>query len=155
MTLFLALIFLGTLYFFCQNYGHYNQTREKIAALEVRTRLMERQRAELENKKRILSRVSSYMAQARALGLAEDQWTVFEVNVEAPVTFATMALILNQCTNSPSYYFKPISLRIKTALAQDEEVAGTGQPSEASQWNEGDKGDGLLMIKGAFIARNK
>ena len=155
MAFILTVMFFGILYFFVQNYRHFDAARKKIATLEVKARLMEQQRAELQNKKRALDRVSSHMAKARSLGLASDQWTVFEVNVEAPVTFGTMELILNQCTNSAYYYFKPISLRIKTALAQDETVSGNGQPTEASRWNEGGKGDGLLMIKGAFIARNK
>ena len=50
-------------------------------ALTVRTRVMEQQRAELENKW-VLSRVSGYMAKVKSLGLEKGGWTVFDVNVE-------------------------------------------------------------------------
>ena len=149
------MVFLGSVYFFIQTYRQFIHTSEKMAALTVRTRVMEQQRTELENKKRVLSRVSDYMVKVNALGLEKDRWTVFDVNVEAPVTFGTMEQILNQCANSASYYFKPVSLRIKTVLAQDKEIPGQTEFTQTSPSNEGGKGDGLLMIKGAFIARNK
>jgi hypothetical protein len=148
-------MFLGTAYFFIHTYRQFIHMSEKVAALTVRTRVMEQQRTELENKKRVLSRVSGYMAKVKSLGLEKDRWTVFDVNVETPVTFATMEQILNQCTNSTSYYFKPVSLRIRTALAQDEENPGQAESTHTSPSDEGERRDGSLMIKGAFIARNK
>ncbi len=149
------MVFLCIVHFFIQTYRQFIHTREKVEALTVRTRVMEQQRAELENKNRVLSRVSGYMAKVKSLGLEKGGWTVFDVNVEAPVTFGTMEHILNQCTNSASYYFKPVSLRIRTALASDEKTSGHAEFTHTSPSNEGEKGDGLLMIKGAFIARNK
>jgi len=148
-------VFLCIAHFFIQTYRQFIHTREKVEALTVRTRVMEQQRTELKNKKRALSRVSGYMAKVKSMGLGKDRWTVFDVNVEAPVTFGTMEQILNQCTNSASYYFKPVSLRIRTALAQDEEIPGQAEFTPMSLSNEGGKSDGLLIIKGAFIARNK
>ena len=149
------MVFLGAVHFFIQTYRQFIHTSEKVEALTVRARVMEQQKAELENKKRVLSRVSSYMTKVKSLGLEKSRWTVFDVNVETPVTFATMEQILNQCTNSTSYYFKPVSLRIRTALAQDGGIPGQAEFTPASPVNEGGISDGLLIIKGAFIARNK
>jgi hypothetical protein len=151
----LTLVFWCITYFFTQSYRQFVHLNEKVANLTVRTKLMEQQRAELQAKKRVLSRVSGYLAKVKTLGLQKDDWTVFEVNVEAPVTFGTMEQILNQCANSASYYFKPVSLRIKTALAQDKGPTGQTEPALTSLSNEGDQTDGLLMIKGAFIARDQ
>ena len=58
-----------------------------------------------------------------------------------------MKKILEQCTNSKSAYYKPISLHIKK-IASDE-VREKGHSSEKRS------GDLLITLKGKFVARRE
>ena len=85
------------------------------------------------------------------MGLEENRWAVYDINIEEPVTFSEMEQILNQCANSSAYYFKPIIFHAKTMKKLDKE-----KMKKAISVNSEDakQGDMLLTLKGVFYVRD-
>ena len=106
----MAAFFLIAAYFFLTAYNRYAIRQEKKEVLTVRVRILKQQKRETERKKRIISRVNDFINRARSLGLEKNRWSVYDINIDEPVTFFEMEQILEQCENSSVYYFKPISL---------------------------------------------
>ncbi len=135
----------------------------KKEALGVRLKVLQQQKREAERKARILSKLNDFVHRAGSFGLEESGWDTYEVFINEPVTFAEMEQMLNQCTNSADYYFKPISLYAKTgrdpgagpAVVAAEKGAGPKEkmPVTSVGLQGGAKGDVLLTLKGAFVVR--
>jgi hypothetical protein len=124
----------------------------RLEALTVRQRLFKQQAAELERSYRIWQKVSDFMETIRLAGLVEQNWAVYDVAIEEPLSYAELGQLLSQCAFAENQYFKPISLQIKSvdALAADE----TG-PAKKPATADAPKADILLSLKGAFLVRQK
>ena len=117
---------------------------------------MEEQKIQLERKKRILSRVKKFVDTADALGLEESKWATYEVNIAQGIAFFEMEQIVNQCVNTPSYYFRPVSLNIKTnGETGDSNEISEKSDLKSSEIFEDQVGDVLLTLNGAFVVRHK
>ncbi len=116
---------------------------------------MEEQKIQLERKRRILSRVKKFVDKADALGLEESRWATYEVNIAQGIAFFEMEQIVNQCVNTPSYYFRPVSLHIKTNGESDNNEI-SGKPGlKSAEFPEDQVGDVILTLNGAFVVRHK
>lgn len=155
IALILTVGFLVAIHFFLSAYGRYVDQRAEVAAMETRVQQLNRQKLELERKKRTLMQVNRFMAEVRSLGLAKENWTFYNVNIEEPQSFYETQEILRQCAHSTGYYFKPLGLNIRTALATEAE-SETATPAKPPPVVEGEeRGDIKLKLRGAFVARRK
>ena len=116
---------------------------------------MEEQKIQLERKKRILYRVKKFIDTADALGLEESRWATYEVNIAQGVEFYEMEQIVNQCINTPSYYFRPVLLHVKTNGESDNNEISEKPDLKSSEFSEDQVGDVLLTLNGAFVVRHK
>jgi hypothetical protein len=147
----LAIFFFIAAYFFLTTYNRYFINRKKAEVLTLQARLLKQQKNEAELKKHSIFRANNFIDRARSLGLEENRWAVYDINIEEPVTFSEMEQILNQCANSSAYYFKPIIFYAKTARKLDKEKmkkAISVNPEDTKQ------GDMLLTLKGVFYVRH-
>ena len=121
--------------------------------MAARVQQLQRQKAELERKKRTLMKVNKFMAEVRTLGLDKDDWTFYRVNVQEPVSFHDAQQILGQTTHSPGYYFKPNRLNMRTTQVTEADASevSTEETPPTENWAHGDI---LLKLSGAFVARH-
>jgi hypothetical protein len=143
----LAIFFFIAAHFFLTTYNRYFINRKKAEVLTLQARLLKQQKNEAELKKHSIFRANNFIDRARSLGLEENGWAVYDINIEEPVTFSEMEQILNQCANSSAYYFKPIIFYAKTVRELDKE-----KMKKAISVNSEDtkQGDMLLTLKGVF-----
>jgi hypothetical protein len=95
------------------------------------------------------------MADVKAKGLEKTDWTVYEVNMDAPVTFGATEEILTQCANAAAYYFKPVSLSLRIPSAPEEASgAAASGPATADTGQDPVHSDLHLKLRGAFVAPN-
>jgi hypothetical protein len=116
---------------------------------------MEAEKIRLEQKRRILLRVKKFIDKADALGLAESRWAKYEVNIAQGSAFFEMEQIVNQCVNTPSYYFRPVSLHIKTNDGSDNNKISEKPGLKSTEFPEDQVGDVILTLNGAFVVRHK
>lgn len=124
--------------------------------MERRVRLLKQQKREAQRKWRILTRVNTFVDKASSLGLVGKKWDTYDVNIQEPVTFFEMEQILNQCLNSPSYYFKPIALHANISPESDGHESDEKiekKTSSSADSPERKEGDLMLTLRGAFIVR--
>jgi len=159
----LSILFCVAVFFFLQAYNRYDVNHEKKEALTVRFKVLTQQKREAERKVRILSKLNDFVHRARSLGLEQSGWDVYEVYINEPVTFLEMEQLLNQCTNSPAYYFKPVSFHAKTVGGAKSEITAGAEKKDMAEKRTApivsagpqgaQTGDILLTLKGAFVVR--
>ena len=154
-TVVLSILFTIAAAFTISAYRELDGNREKLETLKVRLRVMAHQRKDVEKTQVQIARLKGFMQKAADMGLEQHKWASYDVNIQEPVTFAQMARILNQCVNTPDYYFKPVSLQVKTKVNPDQtHLKGTSLPAGDDIFDSG-KGDVLLTLKGAFVVRQR
>lgn len=144
-----------SVFFSLSAYNRYLVSLEKEKDMTVRLKLMGEQKIQIERKRRILCRVKNFIDKADALGLEENKWATYEVNIAQGVTFFEMEQIVNQCVNTPSYYFMPGSLHVKTNVESDNNRIQNKHDLKSSKFYEDQVGDVLLTLNGAFVVRHK
>ena len=153
ITLALAICFCTASYFFLTAYNRYDISRGKVEVMETRVRLLKQQKREAQRKWRILTRVNAFVDKAASLGLEGKKWANYDVNIQEPVTFFEMEQILNQCSNSSSYYFKPIALHANISPESDGKIVKKTSTSNSADSRKSKEGDLMLTLRGAFIVR--
>lgn len=147
ITMLLAIAFVIVGHFFLRAYDHFAASLERVNILEKKADLFRLQKKEVDRKNRILLKVGRFIDKAGAMGLEPKKWSLYDVNIQDTVSFPEMETILEQCTNSRSAYYKPISLHIKTVASDG--VRKTGRTSEDRT------GDLLITLNGKFVARRE
>ncbi len=109
----------------------------------------------MERKERILERINNFVDKARSLGLERERWAFYDVNIQEPITFPEVEKILAQTANSSSYYFKPLTLHVKTKIKSDNGAKQKKPPSTSADSPETKEGDILLTLRGAFVVKQK
>jgi len=110
----------------------------------------------LEQKRRILHRVKKFIDKADSLGLEKNKWSTYEVNIAQGTAFFEIEQILNQCVNTPSYYYRPVLLHIKTNGDSNDSNETEEKPDlKSTESFEDQVGDVLLTLNGAFVVRHK
>ena len=155
VTMVLSILFMVTAAYTIAAYSDLDSKRDKLETLKVRLRVMNHQKKDVEKTQVQFDRLNGFMQKAATLGLEQENWASYDVNIQEPVTYAQMARILNQCVNTPDYYFKPLSLQVKTNVKSDQtNLKGTSLPAGDDVFDP-DKGDVLLTLKGAFVVRHR
>ena len=147
----LAIFFFIAAHFFLTTYNRYFINRKKAEVLTLQARLLKQQKNEAEHKKHGIFRANNFIDRANSLGLEENRWAVYDINIEEPVTFSEMEQILNQCANSSAYYFKPIIFYAKTVQELDKEKMKKAISVKAQETKQRDM---LLTLKGVFYVRD-
>jgi hypothetical protein len=151
----LAILVMVSGYFFLKEYGFCLAQTEKLETLNVRLGISKNQLQEATRKQRIFFRVQTFLNHANALGLHEKKWATYNVNIEEPVTFDAFDQILEQCNQTPLFYFNPISLQITTAMDTEQNKNKNPNESNRSALPKEKDGDILINLKGSFIVRDK
>ncbi len=81
-----VLLFLAS-FFFMSSYHQYTGCRERIETLKVRGRVLKHQISDMQQKKKTVLLVNSFVEKAVALGLDDKNWSAFHVNIQEPLTF--------------------------------------------------------------------
>lgn len=115
-------------------------------AHQAHLRTLNRQHHELIRKTAILERASQFSKRARSLKLQPDAWTLYDVNVQAPLAFEAAQEIVYLCSDSSLAYYWPISLEIKAPNWDQRGGAVSRAKSEGPV-------DVQLSVKGRFAAR--
>ena len=158
-----TLFFLGGgLHFFLEAFDAHRRQKTRLEKVHFRRDFTRRQIAELQQKVKVIEQVNGFVKGAENLGLVPDNWTRYDVNIEAPLRFAALSEILRQCRSTPYYYFQPQHLRVHLAGGRGvdaEKVDASGAPSEmvvaSADSDSTETGDLLLQLKGVFLARRR
>jgi len=135
--------------YFLTGYKVYVAHKEKKAVLVRQVRWLSQLQSERKQNLHGILRINNFVNHAKLMGLEENKWAVYNVDIQDAVTFAEMKTILKQCSNGDSHYFKPVSFHIKSLKASD----NTEKTSERIFENK--TGDILMTLKGAFISKNQ
>ncbi len=147
ITVILAIAFVIVGHFFLRAYDHFAASLERVTMLNKKADLFRLKKKEVDRKNRILLKVGHFIDKAGVMGLEPKNWAFYDVNIQDAVSFPEMEKILEQCTNSRSAYYKPISLHIKTVASDG--VRKTGRSPEDRT------GDLLITLNGKFVARHE
>ena len=147
----MALAFFVAVYFFLNTYHSYLTTRENIESRSVRLRLLNDQKKEIDGKRRIVRLTREFLAKSNSHGLEIDNWATHRVSIQQPVYFSDLQQIVNQCNSTSDYYFRPVSLHLKTAQAVDDEGPEKSDNHQVAPPPEIQDGDLLLTLQGQFI----
>ena len=155
MAVALALFFSLSAYFFLTAHKRYALNQETLRATISQAQLLKAHQKELERKKGVLQRIHDFVHQARSAGVEKDKWAYYDVNIEEPVPFEEAEKILGQTANSSSYYFKPITLEVKTKIQPDAKAPSTTTAAASGDSSETKTGDILLNLKGSFVVNRQ
>ena len=87
--------------------------------------------------------------------MTEQDWSVYDIHIEEPVSRQQLSQILDQCQNSSSFYFKPTAFHA-TAPGTPEPGNGTPQKASRSDGSREPKSDEVLLtLTGAFIVKEE
>ncbi len=148
-----ALIFMTSLYFFIESYNDFQKNSDMLSKVTAQVRLARKQHTKQEKEKRILSNVEHFVKRSNQLGLKEDNWASYEVNIEEKLFLAELETIMAQTKNTNSYYFKPQSLLLRQET--DDETGTKKTAKQMKSKEEDDVGDLYVSLSGAFIVRQK
>ena len=151
----LAVFFFIAAHFFLKAYNSYILNEEKITALNRQVKFLFEQQRERERTERIMVRVNRFINRARSLGLEKDKWAYYDVNIQEPVSFQEAGKILQQTSNSSSYYFKPVILHVSTNIEPDKNTIQKKPSSISADSPETREGDILLTLRGGFLVKQR
>jgi len=151
----LAIFFLISAHFFLKAYNTYILNQERITVLNRQVQFLFEEQRELERKERIMVRVNRFINRARSLGLEKSKWAYYDVNIQEPVSFQEAEKILQQTTNSSSYYFKPVTLHVTTNIEPDKKTTPKNSSSISADSPETREGDILLTLRGGFLVKQR
>ena len=87
--------------------------QSKITAMTRHLNLLNERKKAAEEKNHTLSLAKKFIKKAESLNLTQKNWASDQINLNQPVTYLELEQLLNQCANTPDYYFKPSFLKIK------------------------------------------
>lgn len=148
MTGLLVVLCLVTGLYFLTGYKAYVEHQEKKAVLVQKVRWLTQLQSNREQKLQSIMKINNFVNNAKLLGLEENKWAIYNVDIQDTVTFAEMKTILKQCSNTDSHYFSPVSFHIKSLKATGDMDKTSGRTFENKT------GDILMTLKGAFVVKN-
>lgn len=155
ITLILSIFFLLTAVGAFNSYDHFFRNQKKIDALEVRVGIMERHQKEIERQQSVLNRLKRFVDDAASLGLDPNNWATYDVAIQEPVRYDELEQIINQCVNTPAYYFKPTSLHARRNLKTDKKLVQPDASTTDENEFDGSHGDIFLNLQGTFLVKQK
>ncbi len=146
----------------CGHYGYssYTTARQLQAASEniaVRARLIKRQVGELEQKARVLNRVSEFVGRAEDQHLTPEDWSTYDVEIHDALAFEELSQIIEQCGHNRDIYFRPISFHVTVGHQEKNELADKFDDIESvptiPNADDSQPSDVSLALKGTFLVR--
>ena len=156
MVCFVALIFAAGSHFGFRAYFRARSLAVQVDNLTVRTRLMKQQAGELAQKLRLIQRVNGFVAHARDMHLAPEEWARYDVNVQDSLSFRELARMIDQCAHDNDFYFVPLAFHVATGKAKDaSDFAGEKLKAAPASGDADSKtaADLALSLKGTFFVR--
>jgi len=137
-------------YVFKSGFSHYMAARGKAWALRQQVQQIRQIQRQWSAHRDIVAKAVAFVQKARALGLTEDEWKRYEVEIHRKVSFSRLGQILDQTVSGPRYFFEPLKLTISRVSAEK----GLTKVS-SSQAVGPTQGDVLLELKGGFVVRSQ
>jgi hypothetical protein len=146
-----AIFFFIVTHFFVATYNRYSLNLKKAKVLTAQARMLTQQKNEAVSKEYNILRANNFIDKAKSLGLEQNRWAVYDINIEEPVTFSEIEQILNQCASSSAYYFKPIIFYAKAVRELDNNKMKKAISIDSTETKQQDM---LLTLKGVFYIRD-
>ena len=144
--------FMAAVFMSIASYRHYKALQQRLEVMTVRLQVAQDYQKQIEQKKRLVARVNSFLDKTKSMGLEQRQWSIYEVDFNELVSYYEMGQIVDQCTNSDTFFFKPVFLQVQTQWGAEqyktEQEGETDTTPIISQ-----EGDVRLNLKGAFYAK--
>jgi hypothetical protein len=156
LTCFMALVFAAGSHFGARAYFKAKGLADRVETLTVRTRLMKQQAGDLAQKLRLVHRVNGFVAHARDMHLAPEEWARYDVNVQDSLSFRELARMIDQCAHDNDFYFVPLAFHVATGKAKDvSDFAGEKLKAAPASGDADSKkaADLALSLKGTFFVR--
>jgi hypothetical protein len=150
----LSLLLLAAAHLFLSAYHQHRLDLAQHETLHTRLRMARQQQSETLHRQQVLLQVKAFLDLADALKMDKMNWSVYDIQLEEPVTRSELKQILEQCQNTPSYYFRPTSFHAKTADSPDVLLSQMTK-SDMDDGSAAAPGDILLSLKGAFLVREE
>ncbi|MBN1381453.1 MAG: hypothetical protein JXA41_07250 [Deltaproteobacteria bacterium] len=154
-TLILAFFFLLSACLFFTAGRDYSADYKKLQALKDKLHFITIQQKELRQKKRLMSRVESFVKRTTSWGLVKDRWTFYDVEIEEPMTFNKLEKILNQTLGTSSYFYKPTALHLNTNVQAYKKPDQNQQPERSADSTSVGEQDVIVKLKGAFLVQHR
>jgi len=151
----LAVLFFAAAHFSLTAYHHYLNNRENIDALQIRLKIARQEQGETQHRHQLLLQAKAFQDLASALKMEQKNWSVYDIQIEEPVSRAELTQILNQCQNTASYYFKPIAFHAKTADSPENQKAQAAAAPRKGDTPTDSPSDIFLTLRGAFLVREE
>ena len=155
VSILLSVLFIFSAHYFFRAYDTYMADRHAVQILKAQRERLENRREEQAEKRRILRRVGDFVGRAEGLGLMPSDWSRYDVNIEEALSFEETVNILAETAGTPSYYFKPNTLHIKTTLGPQGEADSEAVSVASMEGQQLDGKDVWLTLKGAFVVKNQ
>ena len=146
-----TLILSAAFYFFLESYHGFQKNENGLAGITRQVRLIKKQHKKQKQKIQLLAEVERFVQRAKKLGLNEDNWASYPVNIQDKLFLADLEKIIFQAKNSDSYYFRPASLFLNIPSGSGDN--GTNKTGRAQ--NPDEEGDIYVTLNGAFVVRQK
>jgi|GEM_PF-1314887 len=155
-TLLSAIIFLVAAFTFWGSYRTYRGDFQKMETLQVRSNIMAQHQQKFEQQQQVIDNLAGFVTEAARLGLDPQNWETYDVHIQEMVSFSEMKRIINQCVNTSSYYFKPVSLEAKKKIRNQKKILDhQADTALEEKLPETDEGDILLNLQGTFVVKQK
>lgn len=140
-----------------KSYSKARHLKAEEEKLTVRTRLMKRQVAELEQKMRVLTRVKHFVRSAEDQRLTPEHWSAYDVQIHDAIAYQELAQIVEQCIHNKDIYFWPTSFHVTVDPKQNasDEVNEDFEPVPViADSQDGQSSDVALSLQGTFMVRH-
>ncbi len=150
----LAVIFIVSACFSMNAYTGYVTNREKTELISRRIRVLKQREEKIINSNAIITRLNHFIKKTKTLGLERDNWDIYDVNIRKYLHPGEMEEILNQCANSPAFYFNPLSFHVKRISGTpDKNIPEVKTPVQGEELSRGKKGDMRVNVTGSFLVK--
>ncbi len=157
-SLILSMLFVTGAYLCARSFMSYKALEQRVKAARTKVIALEEMKKEQMKANRLLARIIFFTEKARSLGLLDEYWNRYEVDIHEKVSFPELAEILEQTVTSSNYYFEPLFLYVSEAPPPSQGTeAETAMGTQAAPLAQGqaEQGDVYLKLKGFFLVRRR
>ena len=152
MAVIVTTAFVAAVFMSIASYRSYQALQQRLEVMTVRLKVAQDYQKQIERKKQLVARIHNFMNKTKSMGLEQRQWSIYEVDFNEPVSFYEMGKIIDQCTNSETFFFKPVFLQVQTQWGFEQYKTDQDEDTDTTPV-VGQEGDVRLNLKGAFYAK--
>ena len=152
----LAIFFIIASILFVHAYTRFSIGQEKLSLLKGQERFLSARVADLNEKNRIIGQMNRFVDTTQQLGLYEDRWDRFFVNLtDTPLQFSDFYSTIDQTAHASSYYFKPESLSVRRLDEKEKEgLLNAASETDADSPQTQPAPDLMVTLSGQFLIKN-